>query len=59
MDRPLPVSDVIDVNLGNSPEAFVRAAYGQVTGREPSPEQVATWTTRLEDAYVMGKAAGR
>jgi hypothetical protein len=44
---PCRYADVIDVNLGNLPEAFIRAAYGQVTGREPSPERVATWAARL------------
>jgi hypothetical protein len=37
----------IDVNLGNSPEAFVRAAYCQVTGDEPSADTVAQWAGQL------------
>jgi len=44
---PCRYADVIDVNLGNSPEAFIRAAYGQVTGQEPSGERVAAWAARL------------
>jgi hypothetical protein len=39
-------ADVIDVDPGNSPEAFVRAAYGQATGREPGRERVAAWAAR-------------
>jgi hypothetical protein len=33
-------SNAVDVNLGNSPEAFVRAATCQVTGAEPTAEAV-------------------
>ena len=43
----------IDVNLGNSPEAFVRAAYCQVNGSEPSMDVVAQWTHDLTtQSYV-------
>jgi hypothetical protein len=43
----------IDVNLGNSPEAFVRAAYCQVTGAEPPAATVTTWAGQLRTAgYV-------
>ncbi|HEY4107249.1 MAG TPA: DUF5010 domain-containing protein [Polyangiaceae bacterium] len=34
-DGPCAMANTIDVNLGNSPEAFVRAAYCQVNGKEP------------------------
>ncbi|HMI84475.1 MAG TPA: DUF5010 domain-containing protein [Polyangiaceae bacterium] len=37
----------IDVNVGNAPEAFVRAAYCQVTGNEPPPGVVETWSASL------------
>jgi hypothetical protein len=37
----------IDVNLGNSPEAFVRAAYCQVNGTEPSADVVTQWAGQL------------
>ena len=37
----------IDVNLGNSPEAFVRAAYCQVNGAEPPADTVTQWATQL------------
>jgi hypothetical protein len=37
----------IDVNLGNSPEAFVRAAYCQINGAEPPAETVTTWAAQL------------
>ncbi len=44
---PCREAAVIDVNLGNSPEAFVRAACCQVTGKEPSPALVAYWAARM------------
>jgi hypothetical protein len=37
----------IDVDLGNAPEAFVRAAYCQVTGNEPTADLVSMWSTQL------------
>jgi len=37
----------IDVNLGNSPEAFVRAAYCQINGAEPPADTVTQWATQL------------
>jgi hypothetical protein len=37
----------IDVDLGNAPEAFVRAAYCQVTGTEPAADLVTMWSTQL------------
>jgi hypothetical protein len=37
----------IDVNLGNSPEAFVRAAYCQVNGAEPPADTVTQWAQQL------------
>jgi hypothetical protein len=40
-------ADVVDVNLGHAPEAFVRAAHCQITGREPSPDTVSSWAEKL------------
>jgi hypothetical protein len=40
-------TSLVDVNLGNSPEAFVRAAYCQVNGSEPPPDMVADWANKL------------
>jgi hypothetical protein len=37
----------IDVNLGNSPEAFVRAAYCQISGAEPPADTVTNWAAQL------------
>lgn len=37
----------VDVNLGNSPEGFVRAAYCQVNGAEPPPDVVTQWAGQL------------
>jgi hypothetical protein len=47
LNGPYRYAEVIDVSLGNSPEAFVRPAYGQTTGREPGRERVAAWAARL------------
>ncbi len=40
-------SGAVDVNLGNSPESFVRAAYCQVTGTEPPAATVTMWAEQL------------
>jgi Domain of unknown function (DUF5010) len=40
-------TDMVDVNLGHSPEAFVKAAYAQITGRTAPDEVVALWAGRL------------
>ena len=37
----------IDVNLGNSPEAFVAAAYCQITGSAPPAGMVTDWANQL------------
>jgi hypothetical protein len=43
----------IDVNLGNSPESFVRAAACQITGVEPSSATIANWANQLRTvSYV-------
>jgi hypothetical protein len=43
----------IDVNLGNSPESFVRAAYCQIHGTEPPASTVANWASQLRTvSYV-------
>jgi hypothetical protein len=39
--------DVIDVDLGNAPEAFVRAAWCQVYGSEAPAAQVQAWAAKL------------
>ncbi len=50
---PCAKTDTVDVNLGNSPEAFVRAAYCQITGQAAPPNVVAQWSERLKtDAHV-------
>jgi hypothetical protein len=41
------VTNAIDVNLGNAPEAFVRAATCQVTGAEPTADAVAKFSGLL------------
>lgn len=43
----------IDVNLGNAPEAFVRAAHCQITGTEPDAATVAELSEQLRSVpYV-------
>jgi hypothetical protein len=43
----------IDVNLGNSPTAFVTAAYCQINGTMPSPTIVTNWVNQLAtNAYL-------
>ena len=50
---PCARTDTVDVNLGNSPEAFVRAAYCQITGQEPPPKTLEQWSSRLrQDSHV-------
>jgi len=44
---PCAKADKIDVNLGNTPEAFVRAAGCQIMGHEPIPEAVRQWSAKL------------
>jgi hypothetical protein len=45
--------DTIDVNLGHTPETFVRAAYCQLTGQQAPAKTVETWSERLRsDPHV-------
>ena len=43
---PCRRAETIDVNLGHTPEAFVRAAGCQISGRAPDPETVKTWVKK-------------
>jgi Domain of unknown function (DUF5010) len=46
-------SGAIDVNLGNSPESFVEAAYCQINGSEPPAATIASWAMQLRTvSYV-------
>jgi hypothetical protein len=50
---PCSRADVVDVNLGHTPETFVRAAHCQITG-QPAPEAlVAHWARRMRDEYYV------
>jgi hypothetical protein len=52
-EGPCTKSSVVDVNLGNSPEAFVRAAHCQIKGSEPDAATVTDTATRLRTlSYV-------
>jgi hypothetical protein len=46
-EGPCRRAETIDVNLGHSPESFVRAAYGQIAGRAAPSEIVELWAARL------------
>jgi hypothetical protein len=50
---PCQKSAVVDVNLGNSPESFVKAAYCQCNGKLPDAATVADIASRLrQDASL-------
>jgi hypothetical protein len=42
----------INVNLGNAPEAFVRAAYCQINGTDAPAATVSDWANQLRTSYV-------
>ncbi|HXI55977.1 MAG TPA: DUF5010 domain-containing protein [Polyangia bacterium] len=46
-EGPSTRTDAVDVNLGHTPEAFIKAAYGQITGRAAPTEVVQQWAGRL------------
>src|SRR4051812_25076743 len=46
-------ADVVDVDLGHTPESFVRAAHCQVTGHPAPPAVVETWTQKMRDDYYV------
>jgi Domain of unknown function (DUF5010) len=52
-EGPCARADVVDVNLGHTPATFVRAAHCQITGQEPPPAVVETWTARMRDEYYV------
>ncbi len=45
---PCQRADKVDVNLGNAPEVFIRAAHCQAVGAEPSKDVVSQWAGRLK-----------
>jgi hypothetical protein len=45
---PCTRADIVDANLGNSAESFVRAAFCQVNGSEPSADAVSSWAAKLK-----------
>ncbi len=52
-EGPCARAELVDVDLGHTPETFVRAAHCQITGEPASPETVARWTTRMRDEYYV------
>ncbi len=52
-EGPCTKSNVVDVNLGNAPEAFIRAAHCQISGAEPDAAKVAELSSHLRTlSYV-------
>src|SRR5580700_2943854 len=50
---PCARSETVDVNIGNAPESFVKAAYCQITGQPAPAATVEVWSKRLrEDSHV-------
>src|SRR4051812_6094727 len=50
---PCARAEVVDVNLGHSPQSFVRAAHCQIAGEPAPPEVVEQWVGRMRDAYYV------
>jgi hypothetical protein len=52
-DGPCARADAIDVNLGHTPESFVRAAHCQITGQQAPAKTVEHWAARLrQDTHL-------
>src|SRR5579863_5369617 len=50
---PCARAEPVDVNLGNAPESFVRAAFCQIVGQEPPANVVESWSAKLvHDPHV-------
>jgi hypothetical protein len=52
-EGPCARVEVVDVDLGNSPASFVRAAHCQITGQPASDQLVEHWTARMRDQYYV------
>jgi hypothetical protein len=52
-DGPCARAEVVDVDLGHAPAAFVRAAHCQITGAPAPADVVAQWTARLREQYYV------
>lgn len=52
---PCRCRDTIDIDLGNTPEVFVRAATCQVTGRMPGAQTVHAWIERLRNGATADR----
>jgi Domain of unknown function (DUF5010) len=48
-EGPCAQTDTVDVNLGHSPESFVKAAYHQITGQAAPADVVEGWARRLRN----------
>lgn len=67
-EGPIQKRERVDVNLGQTPEAFVRAAYQQINGSAPDAATVQLWADKLRDdarlrridvVRALAKDAGR
>ena len=52
-EGPCARAEAVDVNLGNTPASFVRAAHCQVTGEPATDKDVELWTSRMHDEYYV------
>ncbi|HEX4405783.1 MAG TPA: DUF5010 domain-containing protein [Polyangia bacterium] len=52
-DGPCARAEIVDVDLGNTPASFVRAAHCQVTGQPATDAVVTRWTARMRDEYYV------
>src|SRR5205809_727915 len=50
---PCTKADVVDVNIGNTPETFIQAAHCQVTGQAAPAPVVDLWAKRMRDEYYV------
>jgi len=50
---PCRRTETINVDLGNAPEVFVRAAACQILGHEPDAETVTIWAEKLRDDPIV------
>lgn len=50
---PCARAEAVDVNLGNTPETFVRAAHCQITGQPAPDDVVRDWSGRMRTEYYV------
>jgi hypothetical protein len=50
---PCAKADIVDVDLGNTPETFIRAAHCQITGEAAPAQVVDLWAKRMREQYYV------